>query len=61
MRHTLMIHRTLGEGRGHLYSVLSLPLAHKHSDIYLQINFKNILDPKSTCVYKKEFIELPYI
>ena len=34
---TLTTHRTAGEGRGPSFSTISLPPAHEHSDIYLQL------------------------
>ena len=34
---TLATHRAAGEGRGPSFSTLPLPLAHEHSDIYLQL------------------------
>ena len=33
----LTTHRTAGEGRGPSYSILQLPPAHEHPDIYLQL------------------------
>ena len=33
----LSMHRTAGEGRGHLYCSLQLAPAHKHSNTYLQV------------------------